>query len=239
MSVQAIAWVLEHSRSKGTARCVLISIANHVGPDGSGWVHVRRVISEANCSRDSYYRAVSDAEGSGELARIHRGGGGPRLHDAHRPNLFVFPALSDLEVPDRSTPATVASDTGSGDAETVFGAWVVATGRDPVRTKLTAQRRSKIRARLSEGYSVGDLVAAVQGVSRSAFHMGDNDRRQRFDDLTVVLRDGGQVEKFAGMVQVEVVSHPAVRRVTGCDRCVSGWVEREDGSVSRCRVCAS
>ena len=237
MSVQAIAWVLEHSRSKGTARCVLISIANHVGPDGSGWVHVRRVISEANCSRDSYYRAVADAEAAGEVVRVHRGGGGPRLHDAHRPNLFVFPSLSEVDVPERPDPVPRVDDR-SDDVSVVFDAWVAATGRNPTRTKLTAQRRSRVRARLSEGYSVGDLVAAVQGVARSPFHMGDNDRRQRFDDLTLVLRDGGQVEKFGGLVEAPNVSHPAVRRVVGCELCVSGWVEQADGSVIRCRTCS-
>lgn len=97
MSVQAISWVLEHSESTGTARCVLMSIANHLDPDGEGWVHVERVCREARCSEDSYRRAVKWAIDHGELEREVRAGGSARTPDVRRPNLFRFPAMRPLQ----------------------------------------------------------------------------------------------------------------------------------------------
>jgi hypothetical protein len=218
MSVQAIAWVLEHSKSTNTARCVLISIANHMGGDGSGWVYVDRICSEANCSLNSYHRAVRWAEQAGELERVSHSGGSERVHSRHRPNLFRFPALSlrPTQIGDEG-PTQIGYEGGTQNGEVnrgavsravsraettsevcarIFEVWCVATGRDSQRTKLTSQRISKIKGRLAEGFSEEDLCEAVRGVVFSPFHMGENKRKQKYDDLTTVLRDGGQVEKF-------------------------------------------
>jgi len=243
--VQAIAWVLEHSQSKGTARCVMVSIANHLGPDGSGWVHVSRVCAEAACSVQSYRRAVQEAEQAGELRRLPFEGGGARLHDRHRPNLFVFPALHDVEQPNHP-PETVEAVTRlssgvSDDVNTVFQGWVEATGRDAARTKLTGQRKQRIAARMKDGYTTDDLVDAVRGVTLSEWHMGANDRRQRYDDLGTVLRDGAQVEKFRdlwrGKADAVVSTHPALQPARGCDRCDNGFIEVDGGAVLRCEHC--
>ena len=239
MSVQAIAWVLEHSEARGAHRCVLISIANHVGPDGTGWVHVRRVLSEANCSLGTYRKAVQEAVERGELVREVHGGGSVRMHDAHRPNLFTFPALGD------GAPRRLDGDLGANPGKAaelspvpdrVFSAWVVATERDPARTRLTVQRRKKIETRLREGYSEDELTAAVRGISLSAFHRGDNDAKTRYDDLTVALRDGGQVERFAALWEQRQTPDqpPRTGRRRGCPRCDNGFVMHDDGTVSVC-----
>lgn len=94
MSVQAISWVLDYSQSSGTVRCVLISIANHVNPDGTGWVYVERILKEANCSLKSYHRAVQWALDNGELERSAHEGGFETTHSRHRPNLFRFPKVA-------------------------------------------------------------------------------------------------------------------------------------------------
>lgn len=107
MSVQAIAWVLEHSQATGATRCVLVSIANHLNPDGEGWVHVDRVLREANCSEDTYRRAVRWAVEHGELERDVKAGGSVKARQAWRPNLFRFPALTDPTV---SGPPQSAGD---------------------------------------------------------------------------------------------------------------------------------
>jgi len=232
-----MAWVLEHSQARGSARCVLISIANHVGPDGTGWVHVRRVCAEANCSHGTYARAVQEAEARGELRREVHGGGSARMHDAHRPNLWTFPALAG-EQPE--TPVRQQPDRGPSEAATtVFEAWVDATGRDRARARLTAQRRKKVDARLREGYDVNELVSAVRGISLSAWHRGDNDNRVRYDDLTVALRDGSQVERFAALWEQRHERredpHPVTgKRERGCSECDNGFVMHDDGSVSVC-----
>jgi hypothetical protein len=249
VSVQAIAWVLDHSQSRGSARCVLISIANHVGPDGTGWVHVRRVMSEANCSHDSYRRAVQQAVEAGELVREVHAGGSLRMHDAHRPNLFTFPGVAVGGLPTTHKPAgnaldgdlggnqgTSAGFTTDDPVPGLFDLWVEVVGRDPKRTRLTAQRRKKIQARLAEGYTVAEIEAAIRGVVLSGWHMGDNEQRTRYDDLTVICRDGAQVERFAGLSENTPTPAPArvsnVRR--GCDRCDNGFIMHDDGTVSVC-----
>jgi len=219
MSVQAISWVLENSKSSNTARCVMISIANHLGGDGSGWVYVDRVCREANCSLNSYHRAVQWAVDNGELERMPYSGGYGRTHVRHRPNLFRFPALAECApqigeeggTQNGEYPSTQNGDHNRGtvskavskantyvgdDHQKVFDAWCVSTGRDSGRTKLTSERVKKISQRLGEGYTVDELVEAVQGVALSSFHMGENDKKQKYDDLTTVLRSGSQVEKF-------------------------------------------
>lgn len=93
MSVQALSWVLEHSKSEGRTRCVLVSIANHMHPDGQGWVYVQQVLHEARCSEVTYHRAISWAIEAGELVREPNKGGDSRVIGNRRPNHFHFPGV--------------------------------------------------------------------------------------------------------------------------------------------------
>lgn len=88
--------------------------------------------------------------------------------------------------------------------EDVFSAWVEITGRDPKRTKLNGKRRQRIRARLNEGYTPDRLIAAIRGVMRSPWHIGDNPDGKTYTDLGTVLRDGEQVEKFERLANAPV-----------------------------------
>ncbi len=54
----------------------------------------------------------------------------------------------------------------------------------------------KIAARFREGYTVGDLCAAIDGCHRSPFHMGENDRQKPFNSLELIVRDGSHVNEF-------------------------------------------
>lgn len=84
----------------------------------------------------------------------------------------------------------------SGTAERVMQAWVAATGRAPGKVKLNAKRRAAVAARLREGYTEEDLIAAARGIALSAWHTGDNPDGKKFDDLLVAIRDGERVERF-------------------------------------------
>lgn len=81
-------WVLTSSKSKGAARLVLLSIANHVGPLGEGWVYVKTVTREANVSEGTYLRAVRELEASGEIVRVLNDGGTRKTRADARPNTF-------------------------------------------------------------------------------------------------------------------------------------------------------
>jgi len=100
-----------------------------------------------------------------------------------------------------SSGVTVVVTDGQRDGEIkeVFGYWLAKTDRS-AKHKLTNGRRARIRARLKEGYSVEQLKQAIDGVLRSRWHMGHNPNRTRYDRISTVFRDGGQVEHFAGLV---------------------------------------
>lgn len=64
------------------------------------------------------------------------------------------------------------------------------------QAKLDAKRERAIKARLKDGYSVGDLCRAVDGCSRSPHHMGQNETRTVYDDIELICRDGPKVDGF-------------------------------------------
>lgn len=104
---------------------------------------------------------------------------------------------------------------GGGKAEReIFDHWRSAMGkRDTAR--LTSDRRSKISARLGEGYGVDDLKRAIDGCRRSSWHMGDNDRHQPFNDLVTILKSGKSVEEHMARVDGNGVSrHGRARPAT-------------------------
>ena len=84
----------------------------------------------------------------------------------------------------------------AGTAERVMEAWVEATGRSAGKVKLNAKRRAAVAARLREGYTEQDLIAAARGIAMSAWHTGDNPDGKKYDDLLVAIRDGERVERF-------------------------------------------
>ncbi len=94
MSVQAMAWVLDHSPAKGTDRLVLLSIANHADKspsDGAweAWPGIATIQREAALDRT---RTVNDALSrlieAGHLERIINGAPDQRIRADHRPNLY-------------------------------------------------------------------------------------------------------------------------------------------------------
>lgn len=87
MSVEAMAVVLHHSRARGTARLVLLGIANHQG-DGGAWPSVATLARIANVSESSVHRAIRDLAASGELGIARQAGGGLALKDYERPNRY-------------------------------------------------------------------------------------------------------------------------------------------------------
>jgi hypothetical protein len=82
MSVQAMSWVIEHSKHKGNAFVVLLMVANHARSDGSGaWPSVRTLAREARISPRAVQYTVRRLERSGELGtKVGCGPGGSNLY---------------------------------------------------------------------------------------------------------------------------------------------------------------
>lgn len=95
------------------------------------------------------------------------------------------PAVVAGAQPDRRKP--------ENGAQRVFEHW-----RQKLRPKAVfdQKRRTKVEARLKEGYSVEDLCRAVDGCAQTPHNMGQNDRGERYDDLELICRDAAHVDRF-------------------------------------------
>jgi hypothetical protein len=102
MSVESIAIVLHHSRAKGTAKLVMIGIANHDG-DGGSWPSMQRLATYAGVDisqvKDAVHRLAGHGAGCKPGCRkpvlevpeieVHGGGGGQVNTPEHmRTNLY-------------------------------------------------------------------------------------------------------------------------------------------------------
>jgi hypothetical protein len=89
---------------------------------------------------------------------------------------------------------------------------------------LTESRRKLIRARLKDGYSVEDLSAAVTGVFLREFNVTG-----KHYSLELVLRNGGQVEKYRAVVSDSDPNAARVREFFG-----RAWTRRLGEPYAAC-----
>lgn len=82
-----MAIALHHSRATGTAKLVLIGIANHDG-DGGAWPSVDTLAKYAGVHRRNVQKALQRLEELREISVVRNGGGDHSLADTHRPNLY-------------------------------------------------------------------------------------------------------------------------------------------------------
>jgi uncharacterized phage protein (TIGR02220 family) len=79
----------------------------------------------------------------------------------------------------------------------VFEYWRHKTGK--LKAKLSNARKSKIQARMREGYTADDLKLAIDGLAGSPWHNGENPQHRSYLDLEQITRAGTRVEKFMEM----------------------------------------
>lgn len=88
MSVESLAIALHHSRAQGTARLVLLGIANHDGDNGA-WPSLATLAKYAGgVSERTVRRALRDLEDLGEIRTDHNAGGVAATRPDLRPNLY-------------------------------------------------------------------------------------------------------------------------------------------------------
>lgn len=66
------------------------------------------------------------------------------------------------------------------------------------RSKLGDDKKKVILAALKTGYSVDDLKQAIMGCSKTPHNIGENDRGEKYDQLTLILKNSGQIDRFIG-----------------------------------------
>ena len=113
VSIEAMAIALHHSRARGTAKLVLIGIANHDG-DGGAWPSVATLAKYAAVTPRNVQKALRELEALGEIRTHLQAGGNGRGPAYERPNLYDF-TLACPDGCDRTTKhlvtPPVASDT--------------------------------------------------------------------------------------------------------------------------------
>lgn len=127
MSVEAMAVVLNHSSAVGTAKVVLLGIANHEG-DGGSWPSVATLARYANADERTVQRAIEKLIEAGELSRHVSQGGDRRTRGDRRTNLYRVRVVCPVEC-DRSPQhrlihrddASVTPSRSRGDASVAHG----------------------------------------------------------------------------------------------------------------------
>jgi hypothetical protein len=63
------------------------------------------------------------------------------------------------------------------------------------KSVLDAKRTKLIKSAI-EKYSPADICIAIRGCSKSAYHMGDNNQKTKYNGLNLILRDAEYIDKF-------------------------------------------
>ncbi len=92
------------------------------------------------------------------------------------------------------SPLSVSS-TSSNDANAqLFYYWQSAMNHP--RAVLDKKRQRAIEQALKLGYTITELQKAIDGCKNTPFNMGENDRHQVYDDITLIFRDAEHIERF-------------------------------------------
>ena len=89
MSIESVAIALHHSRSKGTAKLVLLGIANHDG-DGGAFPKIATLAKYASVHPRHVVRCLNQLGELGEIVIHQSQGGTARTPNYVRPNLYEF-----------------------------------------------------------------------------------------------------------------------------------------------------
>lgn len=223
MSIEAVHWALDVPVG-GNAKVILIGIANHARPDGTGSYPSLDTLAEyAHCDRATVWRNLRKLEGDGWIERIGKGPQGQtswrlmfgrkdaqNAHAGRGQNAIgnlqpvavgvasgvapVQPEPLTVKVGDESpTPPPVESEAVRLD-DLVFTTWLASTGKSE-RTVFDAKRRRVVTNALRD-FPLDDLLDAVDGWRFSAHHRGENRTGTVYNELTLLLRDATQIEKF-------------------------------------------
>jgi uncharacterized phage protein (TIGR02220 family) len=122
------------------------------------------------------------------------------------------------------TPAEkISARKSSPEAQEVFDYWQQQRGHE--RAKLDEKRQKAIKARLKDGYTVGDLCRAVDGISKSSYHMGQNDSRMVYDDIELICRTATNVDKFAKLAEAQQFTDPGLQHQVDI---LQQWMDKND-----------
>lgn len=229
MSAKVTGWVLEHSPTVGSARLVLLVLADRADHEGrNAYPSVGSIAQYAHCGRSTVHRALRELEEAGHVVREgvssirtvtyrvvmdaqDRAVEGPDLRpstvsdqdpqgvpnrDGPDPGRSQIVPVGGPDLGPKPSEEPSIASLRSASVDLVFGEWITATGRDAVRTKLTAGRRRRI-VKAIESHGEEMCLAAVRNIGADPWAAGQNDRGRPFNDIEHALGTAERIERWA------------------------------------------
>ncbi|MCP4580925.1 MAG: hypothetical protein GY839_04865 [candidate division Zixibacteria bacterium] len=97
---------------------------------------------------------------------------------------------------DPTTRCNSSDNNFKDEIQQVYNFYIKQSNRDPGRYKLTSHRIQKIKARLSEGFTLAQMSGAIQAVLTNPWNMGENPQSKKYIELEEhIFRSYEQTEK--------------------------------------------
>lgn len=196
MSIQAVGWVLDHSQSRGIARLVLISIANHASNSTAECnPGVRTIAREAGVSTGSVSNHVKTLLGLGELEIVKQG-------DRENSTTYRLPRCSGDEHPVQPRGEQKQEE----DIPTSSSNGSVQSDEHPVQFDdfLLERARQWVAKRKRSGLKVTSPEGLAITKTRNPEFVAESKRVWAHRDCATCSGEGsvGKYAEGAGMVQV-------------------------------------
>lgn len=177
-------------RLRSEADAVQTVLAEFFERTENGWNHGR-------CDKEIAHASEKREKARASAALSVQARSGKRLTTVERPlseGLAPNPNPNPITQVKTESDAQSASLPVSADVATVFEFWKTAM-KSP-KSLLDDKRRKAIKSALKTGYTPEQLCDAIAGCAKSAFHMGDNDRRAKYNGLDLILRSAEKIDQF-------------------------------------------
>lgn len=232
--------ISEDERLSWAARGLLIFL---LGKPDNWEVSVKHLINQTQnaigkaSGRDAVRVILKELEQAGylvaDIARNETGSFNGMAYTVHETPVEVepktenpAPAVPETENPAPAKPAPenphliktdvqqdteTAGNTESNKVQEVFDHWRVKMTSP--RSKLDGKRKGLIERALKL-YPIEDLKRAIDGCAASPFHMGQNERREKYNGLDLILRSADKIEGFLARAEnaPRAPSRPAPRQ---------------------------
>lgn len=192
--------VLVNNELSVAARLTYILMRFYAWQDEDCWPGQDALAGLLGCTVKTLRGYVSELV-SGGLVRVERRGQGrtnryilTRLDGPVSTRLDVVKVTHPYVEEDSVKENTEKKDDLSSRVKEVFDHW--RTVMNHPKAKLDPSRRSKIGARLRDGFSVEELKSAIDGCRSSEWHMGQNENKRKYNDISLICRDASRVEAF-------------------------------------------
>lgn len=172
---------------------------------------------------DGWHRQQTDPTGADRQARYRKKRNGASRVTRRDVTLRDGGVTTDLDrdrdgdtkIPGPKGPSSspASPDTTTETVQTLFDHWRVVHNHG--NAKLTSDRRSKVKARLRDGYTVQDITEAIEGALVDPA-LQQNERGVVYDDLATICKDGRTLERcrsYAGAPPVPKAA-PQARKLT-------------------------